>query len=331
MKIKDYIKDKLYFIIIFLTVFIFMNFFLIFIEVNTSIIIMIDLSYLIIFTSLIGVEFFRRYKYYNSLLETIQELDQKYLIFDLIEPKDFLDSNILNEVLREGNISMNREIAKYKDSQVEYKEYVELWVHEIKTPLSALDLMIENNNISKAKNELDRLSYYIDQALYYARSNSVEKDYIIESVNLETSCKKVIRDLSNNFIEKNIKIDFDFASDDVYSDIKWLEFIIKQILINSVQYSNPNSSVTINTYNLENSIILEIKDQGIGIKESDLPRIFEKGFTGTSGRLFNQATGMGLYLVKKLSEALYIKVSARSDEETVFTLQIPKSRNHFPI
>ena len=122
-----------------------------------------------------------------------------------------------------------------------------------------------------------------------------------------------------------------FNSDDIYSDTKWLEFIIKQILINSVQYSDTHSSVSIKTYNLDNSIILEIKNQGIGIKESDLPRIFEKGFTGSSGRVFNQATGMGLYLVKKLSEALYIKVSARSDHETIFTLQIPKSRSHFPI
>ena len=255
---------------------------------------MINIAFLILFFTVIFVEFFRRYDYYNNILKMLDEMEEKYLIFDLIETKDFLDSNVMEEIIKLGNYSMNNKVNKYRLSQEEYKDYIELWVHEIKTPLSALKLMVDNNNFKNVKNEIERINYYIEQSLYYARSSSVEKDYLIEEVNLELSIKKVVRQLSNNFIQKNISVDLDLKANNVFSDSKWIEFIIKQILINSVQYSNNNTSVKIISRNSDNAIILEIIDEGIGIKDTDIARVFELGFTDESGRVYNQATGMGL-------------------------------------
>lgn len=330
MTIKDYIKDKLYFIMTFFIVFIFMNGFLIFIKLDTSILFMIDISYVILFLTVILVEFSRRYHYYNDLLKSIGEMEEKYLIFDLIEEKHFLDSNFMINLMKQGNYAMSQEVSLYKEAQKEYKDYIELWVHEIKTPLSALKLMIENNNMTQSKKELNRLSYYIDQALYYARSSAVEKDYLIEPIHLEDISKQVVRELSNLFIEKNISVDLDFKGGTVYSDSKWLSFIIKQILLNSIQYSHVSSRVVLKSYDVEHAVVLEIIDHGVGIRQEDIPRIFDKGFTGAKGRVYNQATGMGLYLVKSLADSLHIGLSVGSDDTTTFKLTFPKSSSHFP-
>lgn len=329
MSIKDYLKDKLYFIIVFVATFTFINLFLIFINVSKSIIIMIDIGYLIIFTSVMCVEFYRRYTYYNEIITTLNELEEKYLIFDLIKNKNFIDSKILQEVVRLGNYSMNNKVELYRNNEEDYRRYIELWVHEIKTPLSALNLMVENNNTENAKEELDRIAYYIEQSLYYARSSSVYKDYLIEEINLRESITKTIKHLKNSFIKKDININLDLKANNVFSDSKWLEFIIKQVLINSIQYSNSDSKVKIQSRNIDNAIVLEIIDEGIGISESDIPRIFDLGFTGESGRVYNQATGMGLYLVKKLCESLHINVEIISDMGVKVTLIIPKSTSHF--
>lgn len=329
MRIKDFIKDKLYFIVTFVFVVGFLNVFLYFIDIKKSVIFMIDIAFLVIFFTLIIVEFFRRYDYYNNILKMLDEIEEKYLIFDLIETSDFIDSKVMEEIINLGNYSMNKEVNKYRLSQEEYKDYIELWVHEIKTPLSALKLMVDNNNFDNVKYEVERINYYIEQSLYYARSSSVEKDYLIEEVSLEESVKSVVRQLSNNFIQKNISVDLNLKANNVFSDSKWLEFIIKQVLINSIQYSNSDSKVKIQSRNIDNAIVLEIIDEGIGISESDIPRIFDLGFTGESGRVYNQATGMGLYLVKKLCESLHINVEIISDMGVKVTLIIPKSTSHF--
>ena len=189
--------------------------------------------------------------------------------------------------------------------------------------------MDANHNLSNATEELDRISYYIDQALYYARSSAVYKDYLIEEVDLKQSVLKTIKQLSNSFIKKDLNVNIELESNNVYSDSKWLEFIIKQILINSVQYSKDHGEITIRSKNIDNAILLEIVDNGIGVEPEDLPRVFDLGFTGSSGRVYNQATGMGLYLVKKLSESLYINVTMTSYEQTIVALRIPKSSSHF--
>lgn len=329
MTIKQFLKDKLYLIIVTLVIMVSISSFLYFINISKSVILMVNIAIFVVFFSVMFVEFHRRYEYYNEIIKMVNTMDEKYLVFDLIENKYFLDAYVMQEIVRLGNYSMNQKVNLYRTSQEEYQNYIELWVHEIKTPLAALKLMDANKNLTNASEELERISYYIDQALYYARSNAVYKDYLIEEVDLKKSVLKTIKQLSNSFIKKDLNINMELSSNTVYSDSKWLEFIIKQILINSVQYSKEHGEITIRSKNLDNAILLEIIDNGIGIKPEDIPRVFDLGFTGSSGRVYNQATGMGLYLVKKLSESLYINVSISSDEQTIVSLRIPKSTTHF--
>lgn len=329
MKVKDYLFDKFYVILTSTIITVLLVLFLRWINISNSVIFLVVLSIFSIVFIFLFTEFWRRYNYYNEIMNTLDELDKKYLLFDMIEKRYFIDARLIQDIIRLANLSMNEEVSKYRLSQEEYKEYIELWVHEIKTPLSALKLMLENNGLKESVKELERVNYYVDQALFYARSSNVDKDYLISKVNLKESLLTVIRQLKNNFIEQDINIDFDVVDTFVYSDNKWLEFIIKQILINSIQYSVKHGEINIKVVENESNVKLSIADNGIGIKETDLPRIFDLGYTGSSGRIYNQATGMGLYLVKQLSNALYIDIEAVSDELTIFTLTIPKSNTYF--
>lgn len=329
MSLKRFLKDKVYLIFTTLGLSVILSLFLFAIETSKSIILIINITiYALLFLELF-VEFMRRYEYYNGLIELMSALEEKYLIFDMIGEKNFVDAEILQYLMKQGNYSMNQKLNLYKHSQEEYKNYIELWVHEIKTPLAALKLLLDNDKYKAAQDEVDEISYYIEQALYYARSTSVYKDYLIEDVDLEASIKKTIRQLSNNFIKKDISIDLELDALSVYSDSKWLEFIIKQILINSIKYTGDHGNINIKSTVLEQAVLLEIMDNGIGIREEDLPRVFELGFTGSSGRVYNQATGMGLYLVSELSKSLHINVKIESDDGVKVSLIIPKSNLYF--
>lgn len=329
MKTKDFLIDKFYAIFTTLLITLFLVVFLYWLDISNSIIFIIVLCIFTIVAIIFVIEYLRRYRFYNEIFDTLNLLDEKYLIFDMVEEKDFLDAKVMQELIRQGNISMNTKVNQYRLSQEKYQNYIELWVHEIKTPLAALKLMAENSSNKYSMHEVERVNYFVDQALYYARSSNVEKDYIIEKTDLNKSVINVIKQLKSNFIERDININVNINEVYVYSDSKWLEFIIKQILINSVQYSIKHGEIDINVVESNSNIKLIISDNGIGISDQDLVRIFEQGYTGKSGRIYNQATGMGLYLVYELSKALNIGVDAYVDDKTNFTLTIPKSSTYF--
>lgn len=329
MKTKDFLIDKFYAIFTTLLITLLLVVFLYWLDISNSIIFIIVLCIFTIVAIIFVIEYLRRYRFYNEIFDTLNLLDEKYLIFDMVEEKDFLDAKVMQELIRQGNISMNTKVNQYRLSQEKYQNYIELWVHEIKTPLAALKLMAENSSNKYSMHEVERVNYFVDQALYYARSSNVEKDYIIEKTDLNKSVINVIKQLKSNFIERDININVNINEVYVYSDSKWLEFIIKQILINSVQYSIKHGEIDINVVESNSNIKLIISDNGIGISDQDLVRIFEQGYTGKSGRIYNQATGMGLYLVYELSKALNIGVDAYVDDKTNFTLTIPKSSTYF--
>lgn len=329
MKLNDYLNDKLYLIITSVLVLVSTLLFFYFLGFSKSLLIMIAICVSFVPILVLVVEYYRRKNYYNNIYLMLDEIEDKHLLFDLIERREFLDAQVLEDVIRIGNHSMNNKVDEYKTNQEEYKRYIELWVHEIKTPIAALKLMMGNKNDKNALDEIENVNYYIEQALYYARSTAVYKDYIIEPVQLKDVVYTTIKQLSNNFIKNDLSVEVNIDDCLVYSDSKWLNFIIKQILINSIQYSNRSGKITINAKSGPQHVSLEIIDNGVGISAEDLPRIFEVGFTGSSGRQYNQATGMGLYLVKKLSDSLNIDINARSNEATIFTLSIPRSDLHF--
>ena len=202
----------------------------------------------------------------------------------------------------------------------DYKEYIELWIHEIKIPIATSKMIIENNKNEITKSiyeELDKIENYTEQALFYARSNTANKDYIIKKTNLEKIVNNVILKNKAELIHKKIQLDIHDINVEVKTDSKWVIFILNQIINNSIKYKkqNENLKIEIFTKKQKESICLYIKDNGMGIKKGEITRVFEKGFTGSNGRILNKkSTGIGLYLCKKLCDKLGMAIELNSEE-----------------
>ena len=331
MKTKEFLKDKVYLIIIFFVTSLILFFMLKTIGVQIEVIVIALFALSVLLFSALITEYRRRYKYYKELDYLVSNLDDPYLIYEMFPKTNFMDARIFEEIVRTSNYAMVDNVNLYKLAQEDYKNYIELWVHEIKTPLAASKLIVENQNesLNDLSLELDKVEQYVMQALFYARSNSVAKDYIIKPINLEKSIRKVIKELSSEFIRKDIKIELSLIDNIVYTDSKWFEFMLKQIIINSLQYTKQSGKVILKMTQKDQAIKLDVIDNGIGILPQDIGRIFEQGFTGASGRSYTQATGMGLFLVKQLADALLIKVTAKSNDKTTISLIFPQTDMHF--
>lgn len=269
----------------------------------------------------IGVYLFFQYKtrkgFYNELSKAIDNLDKKYLISEVIDKPIYLEAEPYYDLLKKASKSMREEINSIKNSRKEYKEYIEQWIHEVKTPIASIKLIEENNKTNTSRfvlQELESLDRYVEQALFYARSEEVEKDYLIREMSLEECINKVIIKNKQIFILNNIDVEIDNLDKNVYSDSKWLEFILNQIIVNSIKYRN-NKSPKVKVYvrDIKNGIKLMVEDNGIGIPLDELDRVFEKGFTGSSGRLNSKSTGIGLYLCRKLCNKLGLLIDIESE------------------
>lgn len=318
MSFLDYFKEKVIFIIINIIVLIITSYLLFGLNVSSYAIILICILNFLASISFFIYDYLRKRKYYNSLLKKLDELDKKYFIGDVVSEGDFLEGKILFEVIEQATKSMKDDISEAVRNSTEYKEYIELWVHEIKTPIATCKLIIENNEneiTESIGDEVSKVENYIEQVLFYARSNAVEKDYLIKEINLKDSINSVIRRNANILIEKKIKIDIKDVDKLVYCDSKWIEFILGQIVSNSIKYMNKKESVlSIYGENIGKDILLKICDNGIGMDEKCVIKAFEKGYTGENGRRFGKSTGMGLYLCKKLCDKLGLRISIRSRE-----------------
>lgn len=273
-------------------------------------------------------EYLRRYQFYERIEKISLDLDKKYLLHELIEEPYFYEGNFLYNILYDGNKSMNDEIQKYRLQQKDYADYIETWVHEIKTPLAASALIIENNPSGTNKSigeELRRVESYVEQALYYAKSNHLEKDYIIKDLDLEKIIQLSLKKHSKMLIAKKCMIDIDGLNARVKSDEKWLLFILDQLINNAVQYSRETMKLKISQSLAGNKVTLIIEDSGIGIPKEDLDRVFDKGFTGSNGR-GRKSTGIGLYLCRKLANKMGLKLELDSIEN-----QYTRVKIHFPV
>ncbi|MEN8905599.1 MAG: sensor histidine kinase [Clostridiales bacterium] len=225
-----------------------------------------------------------------------------------------------------------------QDNKIEeYEEYVETWAHEIKNPLGLLTFVLDNRKEELSPILYNRLEYSrtliqenIERMLYYARLKSICNDYFFENLCLENVFNEIIEDYKILFQEKRISIIKDFSKESIYSDKKGLQFMIVQIISNSIKYVKTDTSFSFihfsSYYNShDDKIKLAIKDNGIGIKSYDLPFIFDKGFTGEVGKQRKNSTGMGLYFLKKISEQLKIEIDTCSDgiEGFKITLSFP--------
>lgn len=318
MSIITFIKERMLFLMVNLIMFLLIGILMKVVEVPINIIFILFLIWFGPLITYMFLEFIKYNRYLKNLTDTIDGLDKKYLLPEVINEPRFQEERIINEVLKECNKSMHENVKHYKDEQIEYREYIETWVHEIKTPIASAKLILENDdsNLSSRINyEMKRVEGFIEQVLYYARSSDVSKDYIIKEFSLRDVVMKAVKNNSRDFINRNIKLNIKEVEGTIFSDAKWVEFIINQIIINAVKFSIPNKGeVSIFSKINENNIILTIEDNGVGISEKDIDRVFEKGFTGENGRKFGKSTGIGLYLCKKLCDKLGIGISLISKE-----------------
>ncbi len=330
MNILDYIKDKINYILINIVSIIMIIILLYLFNVNKSLIIIVTIIFIMGMIIPLVMEYMKKHCFYKTFKNNLEKLDRKYLITEMINSCNFLDGKLLLDYLYDINKTFNEEINSYKNTSNELKEYIELWCHEIKTPISTSKLIIENNSSTTTLSileELDKIENFIEQVLFYSRSDIVEKDYIITNVKLKEVIDNVIKKNKKDLINKHIKIEIDKLCD-VKSDSKWLEFIINQIVLNSIKYSkNRNAYIKFYVKENKNNKILYIEDNGIGIEKSELNKVFDKGFTGTNGRKKYNSTGIGLYLCKKLCIKLGLDIEIESiiNEKTILCITFPNN------
>lgn len=333
MKIKDYLKDKLLYVILLIAGILSVEILLIPIINYVYIKIYVAIVPLILFFIPFFIEYYKKKEYYSEIKARVNELEEKYLVTELLPKADFIEAKLNKDLVLDIGKSMLENVNKYKYLQEDYKEYIELWIHEIKIPIATSKMIVENNKSEVTKSideELDKIENYIEQALYYARSNTVEKDYIIKKNILKDIVNSTILKNKTILIQNNIKIETEDLEEEVYTDSKWCIFILSQIIQNSIKYSKEqNKEIKLYAENKKENIILYIKDNGIGIDKAEIGRVFEKGFTGTNGRQEKKSTGIGLYLCKKLCDKLCIGLEIASEKNIGTEVKLVFPKNSF--
>ena len=284
----------------------------------------------VLFTVTFIITFVRKNKYIKGINNILDSLNEKYLISEVMDKPKREENLAYYRILARSNKSMLENVNRVKEIQKDYKEYIESWVHEIKIPITSAKLLCENNKseiTDKIEDEVEEINNFVEQVLFYARLDNVSNDFLIRKVDLAEVVSKVISRNKKIMIQNNMRVELKNIDVLAYTDEKWLEFILNQIMINSIKYKKEKDAVVyIEVAEQKDNVILQVKDNGIGIKKSELDRIFDKGFTGTNGRNSKRSTGIGLYLCKRLSKELGMDITAQSveNEYTTIKLIIPK-------
>lgn len=317
MSLKDYLKSKVGTISLNIMSLIVLSVFLLSIGNEFEAIMIIVLSWIVILFICFFIAYRKRKNYFKLIEKCVSKIDKKYLISEVLEVPPFIEAEPYYYLLKKSSKSMREEINKEKSRLKDYKEYIEQWIHEVKTPISLIKLIEENNRTTKSSltlMQLEEIDRYVEQALFYARSEDVDKDYFVKEISLQCCVNSVITRNKQGFILNDIDIDIDNIDKTVYCDSKWLEFILNQIIVNAIKYrNNKNPKVKVYVSGIKNGIKLIIEDNGIGIPPDELERVFEKGFTGNVGRLNSKSTGLGLYLCKKLCDKLGLLIDIESE------------------
>ena len=332
MKLSEYIKDKINYILALAIYIIIISTYLRAISLTYSTIFIVIFITLTFFVLAFLISYYKTSKYLKNIETIMDKLPEKYLITEIWQKPRGAEKLSYYKILKRANKSMLENVTDIKEKQKDYKEYIESWVHEIKIPITSAKLLCENNKTvitNKIDEDIEEVNNYVEQALFYARMDQVSNDFMIREISLNEVIKNVLARNKKIMIQNNMKVELKDVNIKCYTDEKWLEFILNQIITNSIKYRNDNNAVVKITgiQNKEN-IILKIKDNGIGIKKSEIDRIFDKGFTGTNGRNQTKSTGIGLYLCKRLCEGIGMEIDANSKENeyTEIVIIIPREK-----
>ncbi len=334
MKLSKYLKTNYLIILLFIIIIAIIDLMLVSFKTDRQAVIGVSITAIVGFVLYILYDFNRRKKFYNKLLNDLDLLDKKYLITEMIDKPDFYEGEIFYDALYEIDKSMAEKIKEYSLSIQDFKEYIEMWIHEVKLPLASLNLIVHNHkelSDKKITEQLKRLDDDIEQVLYYVRSENAEKDYMINETELNKVISNVAMKNKDILLENNIDFEVEVGNKKVLTDSKWLEFIVNQIVSNSIKYIRNNVEHLIKITAEENNkiIILKIYDNGIGIGKSDIPKVFDKTFTGNNGRKIETSTGMGLYIAKQLCKKLGHKITIDSKENEYTEVSILFNKDDF--
>ena len=291
MMFLEYLEEKIFYIIISFVFTLFLSIYLLLIGIDSSVVILLVILIMVfIFISLL-VSYLLIKKRYEKMINLVDSLDEKYLIKEVIDKPKNLENRAYYYALDKACKALNDKLSDVENSKEEYLDFLDSFIHEIKTPISALSLYADNND-KKIKEEVLKISRLVDKMLFYAKSDVVEKDYFIKEVTLADLVHPVLLEYKNYLLNYSFKVEVKNLDNlVVYTDIKWLNFIIEQILSNSLKYQNKKERIVrIKGIDDKNNIKLVIYDNGVGIKDADLSKVFEKGFTG-SNRSKKNASG----------------------------------------
>lgn len=274
----------------------------------------------------------RKKTYYDELEETWASLEEKTYLTSILKCPDFYEGKLLYEIISQSESCFNDEIAQKQQELMEHREYIQTWVHEIKTPIAVQELLIENNRnalTSSIEEETKKIEAYVEQMLYYAKSGSLESDYMIQPVSLKKLVSEVLKKNRKMLVGSGVLPKLQNLEYTVLADPKWMEFVLGQVVTNSAKYSDAGRSpcLTFGAEEKDGMVLLTVADNGIGIPEGDVSRVFRKGFTGENGRKFKKSTGMGLYLCRNLCEKMQVPIElhSRQGEGTEVTFRFKQA------
>lgn len=265
----------------------------------------------------------------HKRLSEIEKLNSALMErFPALETQDDIDyQNIIESLRGEINEIQTKEDLRYQDTV----DYYTTWVHQIKTPIASMRLTLQNEDSDTTRQiseDLFRIEQYVEMVLTFLRMGSDSSDYMFKEYDLDEIVKGCVKKFASQFIRKKIKLNYESLNVKVLTDEKWLAFVIEQLLSNAVKYTPAGGKVTID---LEKSKTLCIRDTGIGIASEDLPRIFEKGYTGYNGRSDKKASGLGLYLCKCICDNLGNSITANSSLDSGTVMRINLNRKELKI
>ncbi len=278
------------------------------------------------------MEFYRKKTFFDQTFNLLDQLEEKYYLSEIVESPGFVEGQKLTQLFRIVSKSMNDTIAEYRRRNEDYSRYIETWVHEVKTPIASSKLIIENHPdpvTRSLEEEIDRIDQYVEQALYYTRSSVVEKDYVIRRCSLDHIVSQVIKNHAKILISRQFSIQRENLDQIVYTDVKWIDFILGQIVTNAVKYrAAEKPQLRFAAEARDSQVVLTIEDNGCGISARDLPRIFDKGFTGETAGRWPDRRGWGcIWLNSLAAEKMNIGIQAESQPGmgTMIKLSFPLS------
>ena len=243
----------------------------------------------------------------NKIIQICNDISSCYSV--KINDKNIFDEyylDIINELLKENR----KQVSQIQKKVSDINDYFSIWVHQIKTPIASMKLKIDNEQMDllQLASDLNRIDHYVDLVLSFLKFDEEKIDLYFRKTDVDRIMRESLKKFSNDFIIKKIRLDYKLSKREVLTDEKWLSFVFDQLLSNALKYTDKG---TISIY-YDGDSCLCIKDSGIGIALADMERLFEKGFTGYNGRQYKKASGIGLYMCKRMCDKLNIAISIES-------------------